>query len=434
LVVDATKLRADASPEAVLKREEYEAVRTELARILREAHVIDEREAQEGRPTTTCLGQPVEREVMRDIVRRVRKQLARTKQPPPPAAGCAPPAAAPNGPTGGETAPPGAVTNEPAGGAAAAPPAGGEGEREVATAKPKDFSHRPPPCRAITQRMRERVAAALLALEAATQDGRKHLCLTDPDARMMPEGRFKQLQECHSWEVAVDKGAGLLVVAQTSQAGNDNDRLEGVVAAAQAHLPEGVVAVDADSGFFGGDALGRLMAAGLDTCVPDSETACDLHRGRPIGTTRARGRAPVEFIYEAEQDRYRCPEGNELRLKQRRSTGDGQLYRDYRAVQECTGCPQAAACLAHPHTRYRTLKVGEHARRLAEARARFEDPEHQARYRHRGEWVETVFGVVRSSLNVGRWSLRGKEKVGHEGRLLAVGYQVRKLHAAWAAG
>ena len=69
----------------------------------------------------------------------------------------------------------------------------------------------------------------MLAIECALKTGLKHLCLTDPDARMMPEGRTKRVQMCHSWEVAVDREAALLAMGQTTQTGNDNARLEAIV-------------------------------------------------------------------------------------------------------------------------------------------------------------------------------------------------------------
>src|SRR5439155_27040630 len=112
IVVDSTKLRADASPEAVVKAPEYEALRAELTRILEEARQVDEREAAEGRPGTTRLGQPVEREQMREILRRVRKQLAAEQRAAKAAARQAAEPAPAEPPTGTEPA---------AGGAAAAP-------------------------------------------------------------------------------------------------------------------------------------------------------------------------------------------------------------------------------------------------------------------------------------------------------------------------
>jgi hypothetical protein len=253
--VTAPKFRANASDEAVLTAAEYEAMRAELQRVLAEAEAVDAEEAATGRRLPPELGVPVPHEQMRDLVRRVRKRRAQEKQEEPPAAA-------------GEA--PGTGPATPAGAAAAAPA----------------------PRRPVSGRTRAQLRAALVARAIAT--GRKHLCRTDPDAEMMGEGRTKRVQECHSFEVVVAREAGLWVVGQTSQEGNDHARLEPGLAAAQAHEPDGVKAADADGGYYSGDALARLIRAGIDTCVPDPHTACDLHRGQPIGTTRARtqGRSP----------------------------------------------------------------------------------------------------------------------------------------------
>jgi Transposase DDE domain/Transposase domain (DUF772) len=411
LVVDSTKLRADASPEAVLTADEYEPVRQELQRILTEAAAVDRAEAAEGRPGATRLGQEVAPEQMREILRRVRQRLAREKaaaRPPAPPAGAAP---------GGGSGPGGEPGERPPDRAAAPEPS----PAVAAGAAPRPLG----------PRMRARLAAGIGAITAARAEGREHRCLTDPDARMMSGGRDRQVRECHSFEVAVDREAGLLVVGQTTQEGHDNARLEPLVAAAQAHEPDGVRAVDGDSGYYAGDALGRLITAGIDTCVPDSDTAGDLHRGRPIGTTRSQHHGQVPFRYEAAADRYHCPEGNVLRPTQRRRHG-GQAVTVYRAQEDCRGCRQAPACLTQATAQHRTIKVGEYQAVLEGARQRFAEPAHQERYRHRGEVVETVFGFVRGTLGYRRWQLRGRERVACEGRLIKVAYQFRKVQRAWA--
>jgi hypothetical protein len=395
IVIDSTRLRANASPEAVLTADEYAAVRQELAQILAEAAQVDAQEESEGRPGATRLGQAVEPEQMREILRRVRQRQAQAKR----AAKGTPPDPASAGPV----APPAA---EPSAASAARPPLG--------------------------PRMRQRVAAALAALDAAPAAGRAHLCLTDPEARMMTAGREKQVQECHSFEVAVDREAGLLVGGQTTQASHDNTRLEPLIAAAQAHEPHGVVAADADSGYYSGDAIGRLLTQGVDLCVPDSNTAGDLHRDQPVGTTRERGRRWVALTFEANADVYRCPEGNGLRPVQHREHG-GQAVTVYRAERDCRPCSRAGACLRQAGAQRRTLKVGAYHALLEAARQRFNDPAQRERYRHRGEVVETVFGFVRGVLGYTRWWLRGAERVACEGRLIKTAYQLRKVHGAWAA-
>src|SRR5207247_9063016 len=127
---------------------------------------------------------------------------------------------------------------------------------EPAGAAPAGAAAAPAPRRPVSARMRAQLRAALMALALALATGRKHLCLTDPDAEMMGEGRTKRVQECHSFEVVVDREAGLLVVGQTSQEGNDNTRLEPLVAAAQAHEPAGGKEAGGDRGFNHGDRQG----------------------------------------------------------------------------------------------------------------------------------------------------------------------------------
>jgi transposase len=370
VVIDSTKLRANASPEAVLTKDEYAAVRQELAQILAEAAQVDEKEAGEGPPGTTRLGQEVAPDQMREILRRVRQQQTAAKQ-------AAKAGKEPASEAGAESSP--------------------EPERDAAARAP------------LGPRMRERIEAAVTALDEAMAEGREHLCLTDPDARMMAGGRDKQVRECHSLEVVVDREDGLLVVGQTTQEGSDNERLEPLIAAAQEHEPNGVVAADADSGYYGGDPIGRLIEDGVDLCVPDSNTAADLHRGRPVGTTRSRGQEWVELTYEAEADQYRCEANNVLRRTQQREHG-GQEVTVYRAAQECGECPRKEECLRQPGAKHRTVKVGKYQALLEADRQRFNEPEHRERYRHRGEVVETVFGFVRGCWGMGAGCCGGKRE------------------------
>ncbi len=474
IVVDSSKLRADASPEAVLTPEEYTAVRAELTRILAEAQTIDEQEEQAGLQGTTRTGAPVEREQMRDILRRVRKQLAAAKRA---AAAAKQPAAAAEGktrkqpasqkpkaaaPDAGATAE-GAAESEGAPTASAAEAVLGaqaEAAGPVATTgnpEPVPAAERPAcaplreapeselslvaekaadpasqaPGQTLTRRMRQRVEAAAAALDAAMAEGRKHLCLTDPDARMMGEGRSKRVQECYSFEVVVDREDGLLVAAGVTQEASDTGRLEPLVEQAKAHEPEGVTAVDTDSGYFSGGGVGRLIRAGVDTCIPDCNTAGDLHRGQPAGTIRAQGRGSILFEYDAAADVYRCPEGNELRREQTREEA-GQKVAEYKACRSCEECPLAKQCLTQKGAKHRMLKVSEYEAELTAARERFNEPEHRARYTHRGEVVETVFGFVRGTLGYVRWLLRGKERVECEARCIKVGYQLRKVQRHWS--
>jgi transposase len=371
IVVDSSKFRADASTESVVRQSEYEAVLAELRRILQQAQETDSREDDDppGQTQTGVRADNVAPARMRDILRRVRNAR--------------------------------------------------QGRRE---------DHGTDEQSALGRRMRPRIEAAIEAIEEAQEEGRKHVCVTDPDARMMGEGREKPIRECHSFEVAVDRGAGLLAAGQSTNVGPDNGRLLGLVEAASAQEPAGVRAVDADSGYYSGEGVAVLLERGIDTCIPDSNTACDLRRRQPVGTTRQKSRGTVPFEYDTQSDLYRCPEGNRLLLLSTHKNC-GQMVKVYRAERACTGCPLASVCLTQPNAKRRTLNVGRDHAVLEAARQRFADAEHVQRYHHRAEAVETVFGFLRSVLGFHRWSLRGSDRVACEARLFKLAYQMRKVHS-----
>ncbi len=378
IVVDSTKLGANASPEATLHQGEFAPMLAELERILGEAAAVDAAEA-ECAPADTLLGKTVDTEQMRDILRRVRAQAKRSRR------------------------------------------AEGEGDAPV---PPKAAPKR------LTARMRSRVKQAKSAIEAAQAEGRKHLCVTDPDARMMFGTRDRKVKESHSFEVAADNG--LLVAGNSSQAANDNSQLEGLVDASRRQEPEGVKAVTADSGYYSGDAIARLAESGIDLCVPDGNTAADMRKGRPIGTTISKGKVAISFKYDAEHNCYRCPQGNVLRYKQKQQHG-GQLVSLFRASRDCTGCPLASVCLRMRNTKRRVLKVGRNQLLLDSLRQRFSELEHRKRYHLRGHAIETVFAYLKQMLGYTRWLLRGAQGVAAEASLFKIAYQMRKVHTGWAA-
>lgn len=380
IVIDSSKFRADASSESVVKANEYQAVLDELKGILQEASDTDAKDEQDP-PGQTLTGQPVETAHMREILRRVRKKISQARKS--------------------------KISGTP----------GSDADGSVD--KP------------LGPMMLPRIEKAIETLEEAQKNEQKHACLTDPDARMMGEGRDKNIKECHSFEAAVDTEDGLLVVGQSSQSNVDNPRLTPVVEAAKATEPGGVKSVDADSGYYSGDMVAALIIEGVDVCIPDSNTACDMKRGTPIGTNRSLGQGSVHLEYDADSDCYLCPEGNRL-LPGKPKRVTGQILKQYRAERLCVGCPLAEKCLTQPNAKRRIVKRGDHAEILETARQQFSESAHQDRYHHRGEAIETVFAFIRAALGYSRWMLRGNEKIACEAKLFSVAYQLRKVHIRWS--
>ena len=372
IVIDSSKIRADSSPEAVIKECEYDTVIEELSKILEEAESTDTKEDQEP-AATTLLSKKVDVDQMREILRRVRKQISKSKSSKP------------------------------------------SNETVSQVEEPSELG----------PRMIPRVIQAIQTLEEAKEEGRKHTCLTDPDARMMGEGREKRVRECHSFEVVVDNE--LLVVGQTCQSAVDNPRLVPLIEAAKKQEPDGITAVDTDSGYYSGDTIADLSEQGLDICIPTPHTACDLHKHQPVGTTREKVVGSVAFTYDEVSNSYTCPEGNTLAY-QHTVPNKGQQMRVYKAQNSCADCPLRAACGCRPKSAYRTISIGINHEILQAIQDRFNDPEHVERYNQRGNAVETVFGFLRSVLGFNRWSVRGKKRVAAEAELFNAALQFRKVH------
>jgi hypothetical protein len=408
-VVDTTRWRANASREATVDASEFPDVLAELQRILAEAEVVDAAEERTGPRSEPRVGQEVAPDQIRDILRRLRKQLRQR------ARAAAKAAAEPTAeePTAEEPAAGAPPAGEPPAGE---PPASPTGEAPAAPARAER----------ITPAMRRRLQELIRMLEQKGAEEQKRVNLTDPDAEFMLLGASKKLGLGHSFEAAADQG--LLVAGHRGEGVADNHRLEPILAAARRHEPEGITRVDADSGFYQGEALGKLLRAGVDVCVPDANTAGDLHRGQPIGTTRDKRRGDWSFLtWDADRGRFTCRNDNERRPVEVR-TQHGQTWTVYRAVAPCRECPFAASCLRHPTAQHRTLHIGEYHAELEAARERFREAEHQERYHQRGPAIETVFAFLEQVLGYRTWWLRGKEGVTAEARWLTLAYQVRKVH------
>jgi hypothetical protein len=278
----------------------------------------------------------------------------------------------------------------------------------------------------LTRRMLARIADSIPVLRAAIAAKLKHVSLTDPDARMMGYGRHKIKDMCHSYEAATDNG--FLVSGGTSNCAADTSRLLAIVENAKQGDPTDITHVDADSGYFSGRAVGALLLEGLDVCIPNAFTACDIRRGLPHGTTASALRGSVPMEYNAVNDQYTCPEGNVLQLKstQRNRGSDRKVYR---AKNLCTGCPLKSECMVNVDAKYRNLYVTIDFDLLKEYQERFKDADHRARYHHRAPAIETVFAVIRQTMGVNQWSVRGAKRVEAESQIISAAYQLRKLHA-----
>src|SRR5690606_32809692 len=137
-----------------------------------------------------------------------------------------------------------------------------------------------------------------------------------------------------------------------------------------------------------------------------------------------------DFVFDAEQDRYTCPEGKQLVQFHRtyvtpRSGITKEGTRIYRASKrDCDGCALKPRCCPNTPARKIPRDLDEDARDVARALAG--TPAYE-RSRHRRKKVEMLFAHLKRILRLGRLRLRGPRGARDEFLLAATAQNLRKL-------
>ncbi len=131
--------------------------------------------------------------------------------------------------------------------------------------------------------------------------------------------------------------------------------------------------------------------------------------------------AKNRFVIDLGTDMVTCPGAVTVAIRRGRD-GDGIAY----FGQGCASCPLRAQCTTA--TSGRTVSVGRHEQRLADARAEQQQPEWQADYRATRPKVERKLGHLMRRKHGGRRArVRGKDKVDADFNLLAAAVNLARL-------
>jgi transposase len=129
------------------------------------------------------------------------------------------------------------------------------------------------------------------------------------------------------------------------------------------------------------------------------------------------------FTYDAEHDRYLCPQGTALSRHRAKYT---QGLIEYRADGRiCNACPVKVACTASDHGR--SIHHSLYEAYLDRVRGYHATEAYAKAMRKRQVWIEPLFGEAKQWHGLRRFRLRGLEKVNIESLLIAAGQNVKRL-------
>ncbi len=136
------------------------------------------------------------------------------------------------------------------------------------------------------------------------------------------------------------------------------------------------------------------------------------------------------FTYDAEHDRYQCPQ-KEVLPRRRTKYTEGKI--EYRAdADACNACPMKAACTGSDNGRsvYRSLNEDY----LERVREYHETPAFERAMTKRRVRVEPLFAEAKQWHHLNKFRLRGRKNVNMEGLLIAAGQNLKRLLQATGWG
>jgi transposase len=137
-----------------------------------------------------------------------------------------------------------------------------------------------------------------------------------------------------------------------------------------------------------------------------------------------------KFAYDVGHDAYRCPGGELLRFRKHKYTERVRIYQATAAT--CNACSLKPQCTASAMGRQ--IKRSFDEVYLDRVRGYHATEAYAKAMRKRQVWVEPRFAEAKLWHGLGRFRLRGLEKVNGEALLVAAGQNLKRLLSRWAWG
>jgi transposase len=263
------------------------------------------------------------------------------------------------------------------------------------------------------RRRRERLQEALKKLHEREWD---RISETDQEAPVQktPDGK----RPGYNAQLGVDADSGMVVAQALTDAQNDTQQFAPMLDQAIENAGRKPAAAVADAGYQSAEALKHI----------EEEPEVDSYiKQQPLPTDDYFGHE--DFAYDADNDRFICPGGQELPFKGYKELG-GTQCRCYRAsARHCQVCPLREKCIGQKR-KFRQLVLRPHSHLVAAMRRKLKTEAGKTALKLRWSTAEGTFGTMKAVLGLRQFLLRGLDRAGAELTLCSLAVNVRKL-SAW---
>jgi transposase len=258
--------------------------------------------------------------------------------------------------------------------------------------------------------LKEKVKGILADLNATE---RKSINTTDKECnRVKDKGKY---YPGYNAQIVTDEKNGIIVSSDVVAENNDTGQFADQITQANNTLGEKCENAVGDAGYSNLEELKKVDSDEITVIVPSPRQAS--HK-------EASEFSKEKFSYNADQDYYRCPEGNIL---QRHGVNNEKKCINYDITKAsiCKNCKHYGTCTTSKKGRRITRLFDEELKEKLEKQ--YSLPESQAIYSQRKGKVELPFGHLKRNLAVDGFLVRGLEGVKAEFALLSSGFNISRM-------
>lgn len=258
------------------------------------------------------------------------------------------------------------------------------------------------------------------AEEEIEKSGQKAVSISDPESRFM-KNKKKRKELSYNPQITVDYGSGIIVANDVTQDCTDHDQLKPMMKNTEGNLdglPEGIK-MSWDNGYFSGLNLRYLEKKGIDGFIPGGKQAQEM-KGKKL---KNEAFSKDKFRYDEENDQFICPQG-EILIRKGTYQYKGKPQCAYYGAN-CSKCPMQMECAGKNKHRVITSDGCEAERRRM--KVKMESEKGKSEYKKRGETAEWPFGDIKQNLGLREFLTRGLENVKVEHNLVCTAHNLKIL-------
>jgi transposase len=274
--------------------------------------------------------------------------------------------------------------------------------------------------------------------------------MTDNESAKMPSSHG--VIQGYNGIAAADSKHQIVVHAEAIGSGSEQDSLKPMIEGIRENFRNTGKDEDvlkdakllADSGFHSSDNMKMLDSEEIDGYVVDNRfrkrdprfESADRHK-KPIKKEKAKRKyfAPADFIHDEERRKAICPAGKEMYLENSSFQVKGAKGIVYKGkIIDCRECAIREKCLRNPNTKSRQVTFfyskakTPHEAHTQNMINKIDSDEGRKIYSKRMGLIEPVFGNIRGTIGLDRFTLRGIKKVTTQWKLFCMVHNLGKIY------